>query len=345
MKSWVFHSLRAPADPRRTFAELKRLTVRVVDWLAHPDTFEVTCEVITDILSNYISFFTPEDESCLAGVIASPWAVERYENLVSGDGEWESLQFGRLLVAFAEATVQRMVRDFSGSHSQTLFRMLHGMVTVPGYPVAEEEVSGATFEFWSSLAEFLLDPQNVGEGELGPITAFGKKEIMQTIEELWRKIQIPPSSQSQIWTKDQREGFMSFRKDVADLVEAAYGILGVELFDRLVSQIRGALSHAETGDLVAWEEIEASLFCLDSLSDCLSDEPEEDSALKVMFGSRLFSMMADFGNHIPLKVRQTAVHMIGLLTYHSCWLAIADLFLKDRTRRFSKDGPISYQPY
>jgi hypothetical protein len=108
---------------------------------------------------------------------------------------------------------------------------------------------------------------------------------------------------------------VSFRKDVADLVEVAYGILGVELFDRLVSQILSALSHAERGDLVAWEEIEASLFCLNSLSDCLSDEPEEDSALKVMFGSKLFAMMADFGNHIPLKVRQTAVHMIGLLSW------------------------------
>ncbi|PWW78173.1 hypothetical protein C7212DRAFT_351385 [Tuber magnatum] len=189
--------------------------------------------------------------------------------------------------------------------------MLHGMVKVPGYPVAEEEISGTTFEFWSSLAEFLLDPENVAESDIPSLIAAGKKEIMQAIEEFWTKIQIPPHTESLKWTKDLRDGFTSFRKDVADLVEVAYGILGLELFDRLISQVISALANSQAGGAVAWEQIEASLFCLNSLSDCLGDEPEEDESLKVLFRSRLFNILADFGNQIPLRVRQTAVHMIG----------------------------------
>lgn len=310
-KSWVFHSLRSLSDSPHTFSELKRLTTRVVNWLAYSDTFETTCEVITDILTNYFSFFTPADEACLANIITSPWALGRYEELTSGDGDWGGLQFGRLLVAFAEATVQKLIRDADSPHTRALLQMLHGMVKVPGYPVAEEEISGTTFEFWSSLAEFLLDPENVAESDIPSLTAAGKKEIMQAIEEFWTKIQIPPYSESLKWTKDLKDGFTSFRKDVADLVEVAYGILGLELFDRLISQVISALANSQTGGSVPWEQIEASLFCLNSLSDCLGDEPDEDESLKVLFRSRLFNILADFGSQIPLKVRQTAVHMIG----------------------------------
>ncbi|KAI5849456.1 armadillo-type protein [Morchella snyderi] len=192
--------------------------------------------------------------------------------------------------------------------------MLHGMLKVPGWAMAEEEISGTTFEFWSSFAEFLLDPEGIDEDQLGIVLMAGKKEILQAVEEFWRKIRIPGGHQSQSWlswTKDQRDGFMTFRKDVADLVEVVYGVLGAELFRRLVNQVLGALFQADEGSDVVWEDVEASLFCLNSLSDSLSEEPEEDESLEILFGGKLFVILADFGNHIPIKARQTAVSLIG----------------------------------
>jgi hypothetical protein len=283
--------------------------------MAHPDMFDVACDVITDILTHYFTFFTPEDESCLAGIIVSPWALERYELLTSGDGDSEeSLQFGRLIVAYSEATVLKIARNWDKQQSRTLMKMLHGMLKVPGWAMAEEEISGTTFEFWSSFAEFLLDPEGIDEDQLGIVLMAGKKEILQAVEEFWRKIRIPGGHQSQSWlswTKDQRDGFMTFRKDVADLVEVVYGVLGAELFRRLVNQVLGALFQADEGSDVVWEDVEASLFCLNSLSDSLSEEPEEDESLEILFGGKLFVILADFGNHIPIKARQTAVSLIG----------------------------------
>lgn len=280
--------------------------------------FDVTCEVITDILTHYFTFLTPADESCLAGIVTSPWAAERYKQLISDDGDSEdSLQFGRLLVAYAEATVLKIARNFQSPQSRAVMKMLHGMLGIPGWPMADEEISGTTFEFWSSFAEFLLDPEGVEKERLGVVLVAGKKEILQAIEEFWRKIRIPGGHRIQAWvswTKDQRDGFMTFRKDVGDLVEVAYGVLGAQLFGRLVNQVLGALSQADKGGNIVWEDIEASLFCLNSLSDSLSDEPEEDGSLKILFGGKLFVILADFGNHIPIKARQTAVNMIGVFS-------------------------------
>ncbi|KAL7267262.1 member of the karyopherin-beta, partial [Rhizina undulata] len=310
-QSWVFYSLRALLDSTLTFPALKTLTQTAINWIADPKMFETTCEFATDILTHYFAFLTPADVSCLSNIIMSPWAQERYELLISGEGDWESLQFGRLIVAFAEATAQQIAKEPNVPQSQTLMRLLHGMITMPGYPMAEEEISGTTFEFWSSLAEFLLDSECMKHDTEGIWMMAGKKEILQAIEGFWRKIRIPANHEATTWSKDQRDGFMSFRKDVADLVEVAYSLLGVELFTRLATQILGALSQNVAGGKVPWEEIEASLFCLNSLSDSLSDEPEEDKILETLFGSELFILLADTKSDIPLKAKQTAVNIIG----------------------------------
>jgi hypothetical protein len=276
--------------------------------LAHENTFEPACDVVIDILSLSFSFVTADDNFALANILTSPWAVERHELLRSGDMEWGSIQFGRLLITFAEATVQKLAKSIHSPTGRAIFEMLHGILTIPGYPPGEDEVSGTTFEFWGSLVEFLQDQDGEDDSE-DPWIADCHMEVKRAVEEFWRKIRIPTNQELATWGKDQKDGFMSFRKDVADFVESAYSLLGAGLFRQLVDQVTGALIP---GSNASWEEIEASLFCLNALSDSLSEEPYEDRYLDQLFGSNLFSVLVDPGVNIPLKARTTSVSIIGM---------------------------------
>lgn len=54
------------------------------------------------------------------------------------------------------------------------------------------------------------------------------------------------------------------------------------------------------------------MFCINSLSDTLTDEPIEDDALEQLFGSPLFTLLSNSQALIPLKSRRTAVNLIGM---------------------------------
>jgi hypothetical protein len=296
------------------FTTLKSLTPITLGLLAREEAFDTACEVLVDILTNYFAFFGPEATHSLANALTSPWAMERYELLVTGDFDWSSLQFGRLLIAFAEATVQKLAKSLNTESGRTIMHMLHGILTIEGYPEVDEEVTSTTFEFWGSFIDCVVEAPNLSDSAPGDEwVSASKKEVAQAIQEYWRKIRMPGGQELVRWTRDQREGFMSFRKDVADLVEEAYGILGEGLFARLVEQVITALPHSQSGtdNQVSWDEVEASIFCINALSDALGDEPHEDVYLESLFASNLFTLLAEPRSDIPVKARVTSVNLIG----------------------------------
>src|SRR5688572_8026017 len=107
--------MRAFIDYRAEFPLLKSLTQTVIHWLANETMFETASDVVIEIMTTSFSFFTQDDSTTLANILVSPWAVTRYEQLASGDVDSESIQFGRLLVTFAEATVQKLAQGLDTS--------------------------------------------------------------------------------------------------------------------------------------------------------------------------------------------------------------------------------------
>lgn len=303
--SWAHNSIAPPA----AIEKLKALNKAAMRWLQHSETFDTAAELITDALINYTSLFNEEDVNALFGILTGPWGVARFQEVLAEEGEIDPTQFIRLIIAFSEANVKRLAKRHSDLEAQTLMHMMHTMLTTPGYPVVENEISPQTFEFWSCLVEYLLDGEFMDEFEdqTDALLAIeqGKSHIFQAIQEYWRKIKIPPAEIADTWSKDSREGFTSFRKDFADLLETAYPLLHAPLFTQFVDHILSALPAHD------WEDIEATMFCLKSLSDSLTDEPSEDDALEHLFGSPLFTLLSDSQAHIPLKARRTAVNLIG----------------------------------
>ncbi|CCX34609.1 armadillo-type protein [Pyronema domesticum] len=287
-QAWVSYSFRAYIDFKAEFPLMKSLMQTAINWLAAEDVFEASCDFVIGVLSTSFGALTPEDNQALANILTSPWAHRQYELLMSGDAEWGSIQFSQLLVTFAEATLQKIAKSFKTPSGRAMIEMLHGLLNIPGYPQVEEEVSGTTFEFWGSLVELLLDSD--GDDDIDdPWIQECHGEVKRAVEEFWRKIRIPPAGEHAHWTKDQKDGFMSYRKDVADFVESAFSLIGRDLFQQLVDQVTKALNE----ETPAWEEIEASLFLLGALSDSLGDEPYEDIFLAQLFGSPIFTRLSD----------------------------------------------------
>ena len=273
--------------------------------MAYDDLYSATAELFTDVLSNYSKFLRPEDISTLSSVLGSAWAQERFALIKSGDFGFESVQFGRFLLAFGDATVQDLARNPNDLGTQQLVSMMHGLLTCDGYAVAEDEICASALEFWSTFVEFMIDSLFAEGEDKAPWIEPARRNIMQAIEECWAKIKMPPREIGAGWDSESRVGFNDFRKDVADLLQAAYPLLGIEIFEKFINLALRSLK-AE-----AWEDTEATLFCLNALSDCVSDDAAEDGILGTLFGSSMFSQLSESTANIPAKTRQTSVNMLG----------------------------------
>lgn len=237
--------MRSYAAPAATITKLKELNMPAMRWLQHKEIFDTTAEFITDALMNYSTFFDEADVNALFAILTGTWGVSKFQEILSGGDDIDSPQFIRLVIAFAEANVKRLAMRPGDIEVQTLMQMMHRMLTVPGYPVVEDEISPQTFEFWSSYVEYLLDREpsveadNKNHAEV--VVEEGKRHVFQVISNYWAKIKIPPAAIAETWSKDSKEGFTSFRKDYADLLETSYPLLHAPLFIKFVDHVLSAL--------------------------------------------------------------------------------------------------------
>ena len=214
-------------------------------WLQHTEIFDTSAEFFTDALMNYGTFFNEADIKALFAILTGTWGVSKFQEILSGRDEIDPSQFIRLVIAFAEANVKRLAMRPGDIEVQMLMQMMHRMLTVPGYPVVEDEISPQTFEFWSSYVEYLLDrelsvePDNKNHAEA--VAEEGRRHVFQAISDYWAKIKIPPAAIAETWSRDSKEGFISFRKDYADLLETSYPLLHAPLFIKFVNHVLSAL--------------------------------------------------------------------------------------------------------
>lgn len=329
-QAWVLYSHRAFIDAGITLDPLKRLTGAAIECLIQEEMYEVTIELFSDVLANYSKFLSDEDFELLFALFNSQWSIERYNRLIQGDFEFESLQYGQFMIAFGDATVQDLARrdDFM---SQQFLTALAGLLTAKGYSVADDRIFVPALEFWSTFVEVMIDSLYSEEGvnaasvrisddseisigsdilersleSVAPSWfSTARSHIMRAIEYCWRKIQFPPPEIFDSWDSVDRIGFADARKDVADLLQSSYTLMGASLFSLFA---RMTVQSIETG---TWEGLEASLFCLGALADCI-DEGRCDNILTTVFRSPLFGLLADAGTQIPVRTRQTALSFIG----------------------------------
>ncbi|PQE11948.1 hypothetical protein CJF31_00000059 [Rutstroemia sp. NJR-2017a BVV2] len=291
-------------DASIAFDPLKTLTQPALASIVEEDLYEIAIELFADILANYSSFLSKSDFTMLHSLLSSSWAQERYARLVEGDFDFDSVQFGQLMLAFGDATVQDLAENImTDSQSQQILSALVGLLGAKGYIVNEDKIFVPAVEFWATYLETVLDLSYNVDASPSWLPA-AQSALMQAIEKCWHKIQFPPQHIFSSWDSSERVGFKDARRDVGDLLQQSYMLLGLPLFSSFVDLI---LKSAEKGD--AWSELEASLTCLAEFQDYVKEEADE--YLDKVFESPIFSMLTASNSVVPSRTRQAFLTVIN----------------------------------
>jgi hypothetical protein len=259
----------------------------------------------------------------LSSMLQSPWSQNRLARLKVGDFDFDNLQYGRLLLAFGDAALQHIARNPDNDDSRRVMTMLHGLLTCDGFAVAEDEVCVMALEYWTTYVEFVVCS---GESEHDARWRIASREhITQAIYEFWRKSRVPDSLVIAAWDPDIRSAFKEFRKDVADFLQSTYPLLGAGLFQMLVDMALMSLSS------MAWDDLEATLFFLSKLNDCMSEGQEDERQVERLLTSAGFMSFLASAKGIPGKISPTLVDLLGsyaaFYERHTAHLAVPLRFL------------------
>ena len=299
---------RAWIDKAMELEPLRLLTPQVLKAFSVEGLLDVIVEFFADILTNFPAFFTANDFKSLAEILSSPSAQSYLSTLQDGNFDPEAMAFARMLLSYGDAVVHDLAQDLEDPSSRLILRQLLELLKCEGYAGVEDEICSQTLEFWQTYTEFVIDSLFGAEEQLTPWTEHARQYVMEVIEACWTKIRLPPTEiLTSTWDSDARINFKAFRADVEDLLQSSYTLLGVSIFKRFANLALESLGSS------AWLHLEATLFCVNALSDCIADEDSIDSILLELFASSLFADMAGQSS-IPPKTRQTAMDMVTKYT-------------------------------
>ncbi|KAK8146352.1 hypothetical protein G3M48_003209 [Beauveria asiatica] len=307
LQAWVILTQKAPTHETDIVGLVKPLLGNVIELLTVDTVYDASAELLIEALSNNPSLFTPETNKVLEILFKSPWAAEYYQRMTDGNFAFDSIQFVQLLLAFAEARMPLLVHNCHADSSEILSHLCD-LLLAQGYPVVENRIFVPLVEFWSSFAETIPDHLSVDVGEEEPWKAPAYTLLMKACSNAWQKITYPPSAVVADWDSNDRAGFADSRKDVVDLLQSVYALVGAQLLGRFAATVLLSLKDA------AWLRLEAAVYCLGGLADCCQVDDRCDRFLASVFHSELFTILRDGRATVPTRTQQTCLQLIELYT-------------------------------
>ncbi|CAG8971936.1 hypothetical protein HYALB_00003271 [Hymenoscyphus albidus] len=302
-QAWVSYAHRAFIDDGLVLEPLKPLTKSTIMCLADENLYEITMELLSDVLQTYSRFFSKEDFQLLYSLFNSPWAQERYQRLIQGDFDFDSLQFGLFSLAFGDATLQDLTKNTEPQFQQFLSG-LGGLLGADGYPVHEDRIFVPALEFWNAFVENMIDGVHSEAGRDAPWFATAQMHVNLAIERCWRKLQFPPPDVFNSWDSVDRTGFKDARRDFADLLQQFYLVTSISILDIFIAL---AIKSVEERN---WAELETSLYCLACFPDNISENEPRDEYLAKIFTAPFFSLFANPPEEIPVRTMQSFLLLV-----------------------------------
>ncbi|KAH6604096.1 hypothetical protein Trco_007542 [Trichoderma cornu-damae] len=307
LQSWVSFAQKTSARNSYIADSLRPLIGGSINALMVEEMYNAAAELLIDVLFNWPSLLTEQHYAALSNIFDTPWFQSRYDQLIQGDIDFDSTQLGYVLLAFGEARMQVLIQDENDQNKNILSRLC-GLVAADGYPVAENKIFVPAIEFWSAFTESVSDMDPESSTPSNSMTAPTIPFIFQVTSHAWKKIIYPPADEFHSWDSGDRIGFNDARKDVVDLLQAVYVLIGPKLIETFSSLILSTLTSS------SWMELESAIFCLGGLADCSREDPRCDDFLAAVFSSPLFSVLRSAQKNIPARVRQTCLALIEQYT-------------------------------
>ena len=303
------YAQRAWSGKTEALQSLRMLTPLAARLLETPTLFDVVQDFLNDVLTNYPAFLLAHDYKIIGNLLCTPSLKPYASNLNAGDFDADSLAFGRLLLAFGDATVQ----DISTSTEDPLYEQIRvylvGLLMCNGYAVVEDEICAQALEFWITYVEFLTDALFETDDSKPPWVDHAKDVVKTVLAAALAKARVPPATHPAFGDAEARVGFTAFRADVEDLIQSSFNLFGIELLEGLVKSVLGCLVKQ------SWYDFEASLFCVNALADAVTNIEGADPILLELFNSSAFTIMASEVASIPAVVERQAFAMISRFTW------------------------------
>ncbi|KAF2484647.1 armadillo-type protein [Neohortaea acidophila] len=306
-QQWVDYA--QPVWPRNPDAlqYLRNLIAPAAACLSSTTVSQEALDVFRDILESYTSFFRYEHIAMLAEIIYQYINPPLQRALQEQDSDGQHVLYGQFVIAFGCANIQQVVEDPQNQLGSINLVTLHTqMISTPGYPGDDDQLSVQAIEFWNTYVEHVNDIIGSGdEGDNPPWQPAAQMTLQRVFECLCRKITTPPPDVAEEWGDDEHEGFKEFRLDATDLLLSIYIFLEKPMLEELVGLICRSLQAKE------WRVLEAALFILNRLADNVLEEPGNGSVLEKVFQTTLFREVANFSLDIPSQTRRAAIDLLG----------------------------------
>ena len=304
-QSWVMFAQRVWSEDSQEQTQLKTITPHIIDLLDEDKIFDVAAFCLIDIMENFPAFLTIDGLGRLAGKISSESADKTLQQFKDGGFNTDAETFGHLILVYADMTVQDLAKAAGDPFQQKILTHCMSLLGCGGFAGVDEQISTPALEFWQTYVEFLTDLLFDTDDKTQPWIEEAKRRIFEVIETCWRKIQIPLPNVAAGWDSNDRSYFNAFRSDVQDLLQSSYTLLGLTEFETM------ARLSLQSVAAQSWIEVEASLFCLNSLADAVSEEATADRCLEEIFGLSLFASMSASNTVLPAKTQQTVINLIA----------------------------------
>ncbi|GJC86860.1 importin beta-like protein kap111 [Colletotrichum liriopes] len=186
-------------------SSLRALVQPTIAALAEEDLYEAAVELLSDILSNYSGFLTEDHYESLFSLFETQWSRERYQRLVEGDFDFDSVQYGQLMIALGDSKVEALIHSVDARSSRFIAH-LRGLLSAQGYPVSEDKIFVPALEFWSTYVETLTDSIYSEDEESKAWVAAATSHVLEAISTVWQRIAYPPASVLALWDSADRAG-------------------------------------------------------------------------------------------------------------------------------------------
>lgn len=303
-QAWILYGQRMSSNTDVLVTQLRELVSPALNCFAIDDLFQPASELFSDVLSNYSGFFTEAHYEALASLFDSEWAAGHYNRVIHGDHQLEGISFGLLMLAYGDAKVSDLMCS-TDERSQRFLGRLAGLLAADGYLVGEDSIFVPALEFWATFVETMID--NIYSEEEANVNIWrphAEQHLKSVVSNCWRKSQWPPAETFTEWDSNERVGFTDARKDIADMLQSIFTLENLTLVSLFSGLFLQALS------VQSWAEVEASAFCLGSLSDCITEDPQYDVELSKVFASPFFDLLGQAQGPVPLRLRQTGLLLI-----------------------------------
>lgn len=307
LQSWIIFTQKASTQGSDAINLARPLLGNVIELLAVDAVYDASAELLIEVLSNSPSLLTSDHYQLLEILFQSPWAAGFYRRMAEGDFAFESTQFAQLLLAFVETRMPLLVQSCHADSSEILSHLCD-LLLAQGYPVVDDRIFVPIVEFWSSFAETIPDYLVADSVEEQPWKSSAFALLLKACSNAWQKIIYPTTDEVADWDSNDRVGFAYSRKDVIDLLQSVYALIGPQLLATFAETVILSLNES------AWMRLEAAVYCLGGLADCCQDDGRCDSFLATVFHSQLFTILQNDQIFVPIRTRQACLQLIELYT-------------------------------